>query len=200
MTLRTQLRPSLWHCLWAVLFFASGAGLFGYTLFHGLAHLTDSLTQVVVPGEAELYLKRGGVYTVFLEEESVVNGKIYSTNRGVQGLACRVTSTQNGSRIEMRKAGTDASYEVNGRSGHSVLAFSVPEDGRYRFACDYDETNRGPEVVVAVGSGAAEAILRTVGGSLASLFGGMGAGGIALAVVLVMRQRDKKQIWQAGQV
>jgi hypothetical protein len=40
-------------------FLLAGGGFFVYTIFHGLTHLTDSLTQVVVPGKAELHLKSG---------------------------------------------------------------------------------------------------------------------------------------------
>jgi hypothetical protein len=52
-------RPSLWYCLLGVPFLVGGVGFFLYTLFHELVHMTDSLTQVVVPGRAELSLKGG---------------------------------------------------------------------------------------------------------------------------------------------
>lgn len=194
-----RIRPSLLHCAWGVPFFLIGAGLFGYTIFHGLSHDIDSLTQVVVPGRAELSLKRNQTYTVFLEEQSVVNGKIYSTTQPIQGLACVVTSVQNGTTIAIRKPDTSTTYELNGRSGHSVLEFSIHEDGKYLFACDYDENSRGPQVVVAVGSGVGEAIFRTVLVCLAALFGGTGAGIIVVVIVLTMRQRNKKKMLQLGQ-
>ena len=60
----------------AALFEVLGIGVFLYALIHGIFHITDSLTQVIVPGNAELPLKKRLTYTVFLQEESVVNGKI----------------------------------------------------------------------------------------------------------------------------
>jgi len=193
----TRIRPSLWHCLWGVLFFLIGGGVFAYTMFHGLMHVTDSLTQVVVPGRAELNLKPGQ-YSVFLEEQSTVNGKIYSTTQSIDGLACRVSSMQTGTSIAIEKPSMNTTYSVNGRSGHSVLEFPIQQDGRYAFACDYGESSKGPEVVVAVGTGVGGAISRTVIGGLGAFFGGGGAGMIVVVVVVVRREREKKRLRQLG--
>jgi hypothetical protein len=180
-------------------FFLIGVGFFAYTLFHGLTHITDSLTQVVVPGSTELNLQPGR-YSVFLDEESTVNGKIYSTKQSIAGLVCRVNSIQNGSALLIEKPGMNTSYSLNGRSGHSVLEFPIQQNGRYTFACDYGDSPRGPDVVLAVGSGVGEAISRTVMVGLASFFGGFGAGLIPLPIVLIMREREKKRLRQSGQV
>jgi len=153
-----------------------------YTLFHGLTHVTDSLTQIVVPGSKELNLQQGR-YSVFLEEQSVVDGKIYSKAQSIDGLTCRVRSVQNGSSVAIENASMSTSYSVEGRSGHSVLEFSIQQSGQYTFACDYRENAKGQQVVVAVGSGVGEGIFQTVIGSLASFFGGFGG---ALLVVLVI--------------
>ena len=80
-----QKRTSLWNCLFGVPFLLVGVGFFTYTLIHGLAHVTDSLTQVIVPGRGLLELKAGPTYTVFSEQQSVVNGKIYSTTESISG-------------------------------------------------------------------------------------------------------------------
>lgn len=192
----TRLRLSWWHCLWGLPFLLLGMGLFGYTLFQGITHAADSLTQVVVPGTAELALHRG-TYTVFLEEESEVNGKIYSTTQPVDGLACRVSSAQNGSAIAVRRPNMNTTYSVGERSGHSVLEFLINQDGNYTFACDYGENAPGPEVVVAVGSGVGEAISRTVLGALAAFFGGAAAGLIPVVIVVIMRERQKRKSIQS---
>lgn len=137
---------------------------------------------------------------MFLEEESTVNGKIYSTKQSIAGLVCRVNSIQNGSALLIEKPGMNTSYSLNGRSGHSVLEFPIQQNGRYTFACDYGDSPRGPDVVLAVGSGVGEAISRTVMVGLASFFGGFGAGLIPLPIVLIMREREKKRLRQSGQV
>ena len=193
-----RIRPSWWHCLWGLPFALIGGGFFVYTLFHGLTHVTDSLTQIVVPGSKELNLQQGR-YSVFLEEESVVDGKVYSTTQSIDGLTCRVRSVQNGSSVAIENASMSTSYSVEGRSGHSVLEFSIQQSGQYTFACDYRENAKGQQVVVAVGSGVGEGIFQTVIGSLASFFGGFGGALLVVLVVVFKRNRAKKLLWQSGQ-
>ena len=193
-----RIRPSWWHCLWGLPFALIGGGFFVYTLFHGLTHVTDSLAQIVVPGSKELNLQQGR-YSVFLEEESVVDGKVYSTTQSIDGLTCRVRSVQNGSSVAIENASMSTSYSVEGRSGHSVLEFSIQQNGKYAFACDYGENAKGQQVVVAVGSGVGEGIFKTVIGSLASFFGGFGGALLVVLVVVFKRNRAKKLLWQSGQ-
>jgi hypothetical protein len=191
------IRPSLWHCLWGAPFLLVGIGLFAYALIHGITHATDSLTQVVVPGGAQLALKPGS-YTVFLEEQSVVNGRVYSTTQSVAGLTCQVRSLQNGSAIPLSQATVNTTYTVNGRSGHSVLEFPIQTGGSYNFSCDYGTDAVGPQVVVAVGSGVGEAIFRTIFEGLASLFAGVGAAMIIVLIVVLTRERNKKRLRQSA--
>jgi hypothetical protein len=46
--------------------------------------MTDPLTQIVLPGEADLKLTRPGG-TPFLEEQAVVNGWIFSNAKPIVG-------------------------------------------------------------------------------------------------------------------
>ena len=57
----------------------------------------------------------------------------------------------------------------------------------------------GPEVVVAVGAGIGEAIVRTVVEALGALFGGVGACLIVVLAVLIKSEREKRRIRQLGQ-
>ncbi|HEU5351486.1 MAG TPA: hypothetical protein VFU55_07795 [Terracidiphilus sp.] len=191
------IRPSLWHLLWGVPFLLAGIGLFAYALIHGITHATDSLTQIVVPGSAELTLKPGS-YTVFLEEQSVVDGKVYSTKQSVDGLTCRARSTPGGATIPISQSTTNTTYTVNGRSGHSVLQFPIQTGGKYNFACDYGKDGTGPQVVIAVGSGVGEAIMRTVIDGLASFFGGAAAALVIVFIVVLTRERNKKRLRQSA--
>ena len=193
-----QKPPSLWYCLFGVPFLLAGGGFFAYTLIHGITHVTDSLTQIVVPGRAALDLKRGPTYTVFSEQQSVVNGKIYSTTESIGGLECGVRSVPRGIVIPISQTGMATSYEIGGRSGHSVLQFSVPEDGKYEFSCEYGENARGPETVLAVGTGVGTRIFRTVIGSLGAMFAGICLFLAVLLFVIVKRSRSTKAQLQAS--
>ena len=186
-------RPTWWLYVLGVGLMTIGGGIFIYTLWHGISHVTDSLVQVVVPGESELSLKLGKSYTVFLESQSVVNGKIYSTTDAVNGLECKVNAVSNAEAIPVGRSAMSTTYDVGGRSGRSVLEFRVPQDGSYRFACGYGDAGSGPEAVLAVGSGVGERIMRTVLTSLLAMFGGFGSGLIVCLVTFVLQQRSKNR-------
>ena len=162
MTETGEIKPSWWYASIGVVFVLAGAGLFVYFLFHGLSHLTDSLTQVVVPGHKELSLNKPATYTVFLEEQSVVDGRIYSTTEAVNGLNCSVTAQPGGQQIPLHHPRMSTTYNVSGRSGRSVLEFPVKVPGQYELSCNYPEDAKGPQTVVAVGAGIGEELLKTL--------------------------------------
>ena len=186
-------RPSAWYCFLAIPFFVAGISVFLYGLIHGISHVTDSLTQVVVPGESQLDLKQENLYTVFLERQSVMKGKICSTNESVSGLECNLVAVSGVQKIEMRPARISTTYDVGGRSGHSLFEFRVPKDGAYDFACGYRRASTGPEVVVAVGPGVGEAIMHTIFISLVGMFGGIATAGGVVLLVFLLRLRSKKE-------
>lgn len=189
-----EIRPSWWYASIGVMLMLAGGGLFAYFLFAGIFHITDSLTQVVVPGKAELTLKTPGRYTIFLEDHSVVNERIYSTTQSVNGLKCTVVSQAGKQQLALRRPGVSTTYTVTGRTGRSVLEFSVPEGGLYELSCGYPENAKGPETVLAVGTGVSEKIMGTLGRGFAAIFGG-GASGLAIILtVYVMRDKAKKRL------
>jgi hypothetical protein len=126
---------------------------------------------------------------VFLEDQSVVHGKIYSTPGPVAGLECRVVSIPTGNAVSVAPSSMSTSYDVGGRRGHSVLEFTIRENGNYEFACGYGGNSPGPEAVVAVGSGVGEGIFRTVGVSLVAAFVSVGMFLAVVVPVLVVRYR-----------
>ena len=190
----SEIRPSWWYASIGVALALAGVGLFTYFLVHGLFHLTDSLTQVVVPGQAELSLKAPATYTIFLEEQSVVDGRIYSTTESVDGLKCTVTSQSDSRQIPLRQPGMSITYNVNGRSGRSVFAFPVKVAGRYELFCNYPQDTKGPQTVIAVGSGVGEKLTQTVLWSLISMFCGMGSGGLVIALIIMKRRAAEKKL------
>jgi hypothetical protein len=186
----TTIRPSAWYYWLALPFLVLGMGIFIHTLWHGLAHVTDSLTQVVVPGQIDLALKHGESYTVFYERQSVVDGKIDSSDKSMSGLECNVHSVPEGKVVPVRRSNGSTTYTIGGRSGSSVLEFSVAQDGQYHFSCGYAESSRGPEVVLAVGSGVGAEILKMIFAGLGALFGGGGLAVIIFFTVMFMRERS----------
>lgn len=86
-----------------------------------------------------------------------------------------------------------ASYKLGDRSGRSVLEFPVMVAGRYDLSCEYPQDSKGPETVVAVGTGVAGKIFRTVLESLISMFVGMGSGALVITLISIKRKAAKKK-------
>ena len=191
---KQSIRPSRWYYLLGIVVIFAGVSLFVYTLFHGLFHLTDHLTQVVVPGEKDLMLQAKLRYTIFLEEQSVVDGRIYATRTNLNGLTCRVSSLTSGKKIDTHRAAMSTTYNVGGRSGRSVLEFLTEEAGTYHLTCDYQEGVQGPEAVLAVGSGVTEGIFGMILKCLAAMFGGGIVGAGVLVTVYSLRERAKRRL------
>ena len=194
MNTERTVRPSWWYCSIGVAVILAGLGLFLYSIFHGISHITDDLTRIVVPGEKDLTFMPHLNYTIFLETESVVDGRIYSTKENLSGLSCAVTSQASGNRINTRRPTMSTAYSLGGREGRSVLEFVTEGAGVYHVVCDYDEGSQGPQVVLAVGSGVGERIFSMVAKSLASFFGGGILGGAIIATVALLRERAKRQL------
>jgi uncharacterized RDD family membrane protein YckC len=191
-------RPSWWYCSIGVAVMLAGLGLFLYSILHGISHVTDDLIQVVVPGEKDLTLMPHLIYTIFLERESVVDGRIYSTKENLSGLTCAVTSQASGNKISTRRPTMNTTYSVGGREGRSVLEFVTEEAGVYHIACDYEKGDQGPQVVLAVGSGVGEHIFSMVTKSLASFFGGSVLGGAIILTVFALRESAKRKLAASG--
>lgn len=189
-----KIGPSWWYALIGLALILAGGGLFAYFLFRGFSRVTDSLTQVVVSGNAELSLSTSGTYTIFLEEQSVVDGRIYSTTGPVDGLRCSLTMQPGNQQIPLYRPSMSATYKLNGRSGRSVLEFPVKVAGHYNLSCEYPADTKGPQTVVAVGTGVIGKIFRVVLESLISIFGGFGSGAIVIALISIKRKAAKKKL------
>jgi len=189
--------PSAWYYVLGAAFIVAGVGFFTYTLLNGLFHITDSLTQMVVPGEADLTLQPKLEYTIFVEQQSVVNGRIFSVTENLSGLRCHVRSGgADGAEIALRPSHNSMTYNINGRSGRSVLEFDTGDGTAYHLSCAYEEGQKGPQAVVAVGAGVLEKIFSMVMKCLGAMFAGMGIGLATLIVVSQKRRSARKRLAQ----
>jgi hypothetical protein len=187
--METSAKPSIGGYIVAAAFLVAGGCGFITSLWNGLHHLTDDLVQVVVPGSTDIRLVRPGRYTVYHESQSVFGGKIYSTTESVAGLTCKLHAKDSGELVPLFSPGMSTTYKIGGRSGRSVLAFTIAHPGEYSFSCDYGEGQTGPETVLAIGDKVQVRVLRTIGYSFVSLFVGLIIG-LAL-FIWTYRQRLK---------
>lgn len=175
---------------------AAGCGAFVYTLFTSIAHTIDSLVQVNVPGQKELTFKPNAWYTIFLEEGSSPDGKIYAKQPELKDLTCHVTSRTTGNKLGLRHPSGSSSYSINSRSGHSVLEFQTQESGTYEFSCGYPEGTQGPQVILAVGPDITPDVFKLVWTALAEMFGGCFLGALIIVIGVLRNRRPQGTIPQ----
>ncbi len=86
-----------WYFVAALIGIAGIAGAV-LVLIARLGGMTEGLTQIVVPGGADLDLKQAGTYTIYHESTSTVGGRVYQSN-GISGLRVVVRSADSGQPI-----------------------------------------------------------------------------------------------------
>ena len=173
------IRPSWWFYVLAVLVLLGGGGLSAVLLISGLIGMSKDLTQVLAPGKTVLTLKEAGDYTIFLERESVMDGRAYSTVGDVSGLRCTLVNKDSGAEVELSRPAGSESYTMGGRSGVSAFSFELSQPGAYELSAEYPDGQSGPQVVLAIGHAFVRRLLTTI----IEVFG-IGGGSIALALII----------------
>ena len=159
----------------------------------------DNLTQVVVPGSAEITFSESGAYAVYYEYRSIVDGTVYASSETPPALACTLTSRATGADVgvvpDYVKTNTYSTKDRE-RVGVLIRSITIDQPGTYNFSCRYADGRSQPQVVLAVGPNfvweflgiAARTIVTTAAG-LAVLLGSGGiAAFVALAIALMRRQ------------
>ena len=107
-------------------------------------------------------------------------------------MECAVTSKKTGAAIPVSPSSTASRYDYGGRSGVSVLEFTVPEPGDYVFRASYPSGEAAPQAVLTIDHGFIGKILLTVFGGFGILFGSL-----VLCLVIVIWtviKRSKKPV------
>jgi hypothetical protein len=188
-----DLRPGRWLYGLAAVIFVAGWVLFAVFLWKNLSTIGKGFQQVVVPGKTDITLAKPGKYTIFHEYRSVVGTRVFSGERYVSGLECRLASKATGEEVRLSRSLTSATYNSGGRSGVSMLDFRIETPGVYEFWAGYEDTGEGPQVVLAIGQGFGLRIVTTVLGSLAIVFGCIGLAVFIAVYTAVKRHNAQKR-------
>ena len=113
----------------------------------------DNLTQVIVPGSADINFAKPGAYAVYYEYRSVVNGVKYETGRQPPSLECNLTSKKTGANVtavsDFVESNTYGSKDQE-RVGVLIMSITIDDPGIYTFACQYRDGRTQPEIMAAV--------------------------------------------------
>ena len=146
--------------------------------------------QVLVPGSAELELSRTGVYGIYYEYRSVVDGVEYAGSEIPPDLTCTITSNSTGQEIQAAPDYVETNrYSTNGdrRIGVLAMSFSISEPDTYLFSCEYPDGSTEPPVVLTVGRNIVWELFTIVAGIVYSTLRGIAAmcGSVIVALVIV---------------
>jgi hypothetical protein len=177
-----------WYGVAALILIAGGVGL-AVLMYEGLGSLSERLTRLVVPGEIELRLDGPGIYAIFHEYQSTVNGRLHSVP-AVSGLLVSVRTLPAGEEVVLRSR-LGAQYAMAGASGRSLFEFEVPSPGRYRLAASYAGGRREPQTVLAVGRDVMKDLVTCILTALASGLGGTVAAFLLALSVFLKRRKVK---------
>lgn len=180
----TQVRRSSrwWYALALAIGFVGCGASAGLGFYH-LDNKLDSMHRGVMPGKLRMELASGS-YTVYHEQRSTVDGKLYSST-DIGGLRCRLTDTASHTPVELSVPSTSTSYEFGSRKGASVWSFDIAHDGTYELQCVGQDGRQPTPVVLAVGDGVGGMIVMT----LLGMFGSALVGGVGMFIVYRKRKR-----------
>jgi len=114
----------------------------------------DDLTQLIVPGSADITFAKPGAYAVYYEYRSVVDDVRYDTGKQPPALECYLTSKVTGAKVYAVPDFVDSNiYETQEqeRIGMLIRSITIDDPGSYSFVCQYRDGNTQPEIVVSVG-------------------------------------------------
>ena len=160
----------------------------------------ENLTQVIVPGSAEIDFPKAGAYAVYYEYRSVVDGVSYWRNEYPPSIRCQLRSKVTGEEVRLAPSDVQGDvYTYPERAGVLFKRISIDQPGLYNFSCHYPDGRSYPKNVVAVGPNyvlefiniAAKPVLASIGGSLAFL-GACGLSLLIIGIVAFKRHQSKK--------
>jgi len=114
----------------------------------------ESGIQIVVPGNKEITLGKEGGYEIFYEYQSIVDNKVYSTDKTMPPIQVNLKCKATGQEIGMRPiSDTDIytiSYGSKDRKGCAIWYFNIEQKGIYEFSAFYTDGAKSPEIVLNI--------------------------------------------------
>jgi hypothetical protein len=207
-----KLKPSAWYYILALLLPIWACIGTGFLVDQNVPNLPgaleatgiDNLTQVVVPGSAEIYFSQAGAYAVYYEYRSVFDGIRYVGEKEPPSLSCHLISKSTGETIAMTYDYVEGNvYKTQNaeRVGVLIMSISIDQPGAYKFKCSYPDGRSEPQIVLAVGPNILWEIFNITLKPIAALALGIPLIGIAIiaavtitVIVAYKRHQSKMEI------
>ena len=162
----------------------------------------NDLTQVVVPGSAEVYFPKTGGYAVYYEFRSVVDGEHYVRNKYPPSLNCQLKSKASGANVALTPDYVEGNmYATDNEERVGVLMYSITikNPGVYNFSCQYQDGLTSPQIALAVGPNIVWELFNVAAKPLGAMLcggfvftGALGVSILIVAIVAVKRNQTKK--------
>jgi hypothetical protein len=163
----------------------------------------ENLTQVTIPGSAEIYFPKVGAYAVYYEYRGVIDGVKYSRDKTPPSLSCQLTSKATGADVALAAdyiEGNIYSTQNHERAGVLIKSITIHDPGVYNFSCQYPNGRTSPQIVLAVGPNmiyeffnlAVKWLAALVSGAL--VFVAAGVLSILIVVFVAYKRRQSKNV------
>ena len=155
-----KLKPSRWYYLLASLIPVFTCLVTAFIIYASFPELPGSLevldiknlTQVVVPGSADIHFPESGEYAVYYEYRSAIDGVSYHGHEYLPSMRCQLSSKSTGERVKLDYSTVKGDiYTFPTRAGVMFKRISIDHPGNYNFSCQYTDSKSYPKIVMAVG-------------------------------------------------
>jgi len=194
-------KPSRWYYVLAALVPVFGCLITAVVIYQGFPNLPGALetidirnmTQVIVPGSANITFPKKGAYAVYYEYRSLVDGVQYINSKAPPPLKCFLTSKATGVEVGVSPEyieGNTYSTKDQERVGVHIMSISMTEPGDYTFSCHYPNEGRVQQVVLAIGPNIVWELFNMVAKPIGAILGGLvvllGSGAIAFLIFIII--------------
>jgi hypothetical protein len=200
-----KLKPSRWYYLLAFLipvFTCLVTAIIIYISFPELPGALDdldikNLTQVVVPGSADIHFPESGAYAVYYEYRSVIDGVSYYGDEYPISIRCQLRSKGTGENIKLDYSTVEGDiYTFPTRAGVMFKRISIDQPGVYNFSCLYTDGRTYPKIVMAVGPNLIleffNVALKPIAAMLCGIFAFVSTGVISMLIIAVVAFKRHK--------
>ena len=197
----SKLKPTGWYYVLALLipvFACMGTTLLVYRNVPKLPGAIEAtgiqhLTQVVVPGSAEIHFPESGAYAVYYEYRSVIDGMSYARDEYPPSMRCQLRSKRTGEAVRLAPSNVKGNVYTTHypeRAGVMFKRISIDQPGIYNLSCQYPDGRTHPQIVLAVGPNIIWELFNIAAKPLAALTCGaiifMGAFCISILIMVIV--------------